>query len=131
LLVQYSPRFPVIKPFVEAGPSFSHIANGHNDRVDSQLALSRVFTSTSASSHLNELRHGTVAGATVGIGVDLHPWLLHIRPEFRYVRWGSAQFSALSDQALSDLIFPLGPPVSVPSITSKRDQIDFLLGITF
>jgi len=88
---------------------------------------------SSETDHLIELRHSTVAGVTLGLGVDLHPRFLHIRPEFRYVRWGSAQFSALSDQVLSDLLFPTPgtSPVSVPSISSKRDQIDFLLGITF
>jgi hypothetical protein len=131
VLIQYSPRFPVIKPFVEAGPSFSHIANGHNLAVFLASAPFDHRMFSSETDHLTELRHSTVSGVTGGLGVDLHPWLLHIRPEFRYTRWASSQFSY---QALSDLLFPtLGqPPVSVPaSISSKRDQIDFLLGITF
>jgi hypothetical protein len=33
LLIQYSPRFPLIKPFVEAGTSISHIANQEVDLV--------------------------------------------------------------------------------------------------
>lgn len=134
LLIQYGPPgFPVIKPFVEAGPSFSYIANGHNLGVFIANAPFDHRNFSSETNHLIELRHNAVAGVTVGLGLDLHLRFLHIRPEFRYVRWGSAQFSALSDQALSDLLFPtLGtPPVRVPSISSKRDQIDFLLGITF
>jgi hypothetical protein len=75
---------------------------------------------------LIELRHNTVAGGEIGIGVDFHLLFLHIRPEVRYTRWASLQFSALSNQALGDLLFP----VRVPSLSSKRDQIDFLLGIT-
>lgn len=127
LLIQYGPRFPVIKPFIEAGPSFSYIANAHNVMVLVRNALFDHGMSSSETNHLIELRHSTVAGVTMGLGVDLHPRFLHIRPEFRYVRWGSAQFSALSATVIGSP-FPLKSP---PSISSKQDQIDFLLGITF
>ena len=134
LLIQYSLRLPVIKPFVEARPSFSYIANGHNLRMRFDDAPFDNFSTSSQSNHLIELRHSTVAGVTMGLGTDLHPRFLHIRPEFRYVRWASAQFSGLSDQTLNDLIFPLDTGMfnlRVSAISSKRDQIDFLLGITF
>src|SRR5258707_5012440 len=87
-------KFPLLTPFIEAGPSVAHVANGHNTRVVFQTALGRTFSSIDRSNHLTELRHSTVAGVTAGLGVDLHPRFLHIRPEFRYVRWASAQFSA-------------------------------------
>jgi hypothetical protein len=128
LLIQFSPKFPVVKPFVEAGPSFSHIANGHHVAVVSTEDIFRSSTSNSQTNDLRELRHSTVAGVTAGIGVDLHPRFLHVRPEFRYTRWASPQFSALSEFVLSDILYPMN---RVPSISSKRDQIDFLLGITF
>jgi hypothetical protein len=136
LLIQYTPKFPLIKPFVEAGPSLSYIANSHNVTVRSIQDIFRSSTFNSQANDLRELRHNTVAGVTVGLGVDLHPLFLHIRPEFRYVRWASAQFSALTEHAFIDLNFPPGtpgrPPRQIlPSITSKRDQIDFLLGVTF
>jgi hypothetical protein len=133
LLIQYSPRFPVIKPFVEAGPSFSYIANSHNLSLFIANAVLDHREISSETNHLIELRRRTVAGATVGFGVDLHPVFVHIRPEVRYTRWIASQFSALSNQALDDLLFPtLGnPPVRIPYLSSNRDQIDFLLGITF
>jgi hypothetical protein len=132
LLVQYRVKFPLLTPFIEAGPSVAHVANGHNTRVVFQTALGRTFSSIDQSNHLTELRHSTVAGVTAGLGVDLHPRFLHIRPEFRYVRWASAQFSALSPYAATNF-FPVSPGtfIPVPAISSKRDEVDFLLGITF
>ena len=135
LLIQYGPKFPLLKPFIEAGPSLSYIVNGRNVTVRSTQDIFRSSTSNSQTSDLRELRHNTAAGITVGLGVDLHPLFLHIRPEFRYVRWASAQFSALSEHEATDIHFPAGPdlpPVHIPpSISSKRDEIDFLLGVTF
>jgi len=132
LLVQYRLKFPLLKPFVEAGPSLSHVANGHNTRVVFQTALGRTFSSIDQSNQLTELQHSTVPGLTAGLGVDLHPRFLHIRPEFRYTRWASAQFSALSPYAATN-IFPASPGtvIPVPAISSKLDEVDFLLGITF
>ena len=30
------------------------------------------------------------------MGVNIHPWLLHISPEIRYTRWGRIGISTLS-----------------------------------
>jgi Outer membrane protein beta-barrel domain len=131
LLIQYSPRLTIIKLFVEAGPSLSYITNGHNLAVYQGLDSFDHRMFSSETNHLIELRHNTVAGVTAGLGVDLHPWVVHIRPEFRYTRWTTAQFSY---RVLSDQDFPTPfrqPPAGIPSISSKRDQIDFLLGVTF
>jgi hypothetical protein len=84
LLIQYHLKFPVIKPFVEGGPSFSYISNGHNVMVQLYNNPFDHRMTSSQSNDLIELRRATVAGVTMGFGVDLHPRFLHIRPEFRF-----------------------------------------------
>jgi hypothetical protein len=64
ILAKYRFSFPVVKPYLEAGPSF---------RAGSAPPLSRLASD----------------GVTVGTGVDLHLLFLHISPEIRYTRWAS------------------------------------------
>ncbi len=63
ILGKYRFAFPLIKPYVEAGPSFRH-ASPHN------LSLSG-------------------AGFTMGAGVEVGLLKIHISPELRYTHWGS------------------------------------------
>lgn len=63
ILGKYRFAFPLIKPYVEAGPSFRH-ASLHN------LSLSG-------------------AGFTTGAGVEVGLLKIHVSPELRYTRWGS------------------------------------------
>jgi hypothetical protein len=62
ILAKYRFPFPIVKPYLEAGPSFR-----------------------SLSSNISYLSN---TGVTFGAGVDVH-FLLHIAPEFRYTHWGS------------------------------------------
>jgi hypothetical protein len=130
LLLQYRLPVPVVKPFVGVGPSFSHVSGGRNVTFNQDnLFGSFRGTSTTTSSSLPELRHSTVAGFTAGIGLDVHVLFIHVAPEFRFTRWGSSQFDASSEFAVLDRAQL--PPLNVPSISSNRNQVDFLLGITF
>lgn len=129
LLLQYRLPLPVVKPFVEAGPSFSRISGGHNVTVKQDNIFGSFQGITSQSSKLVEVRHSTVAGFTTGVGFDLHVLVIHVAPEVRFTRWGSSQFEAVSEFAAIDIDQPL--PLKVPSISSNLNQVDFLLGITF
>jgi Outer membrane protein beta-barrel domain len=62
VVAMYRFSFPIVKPYLEAGPSF---------RTASAQPLSRLSSD----------------GATVGAGVDFHLLMLHIAPEFRYTHW--------------------------------------------
>ena len=64
-------------------------------------------------SHPQELNKYTVGGFVVGAGIDLHVLLIHVSPEIRYTRWGSAHF-----------LDPFG-------LQSNQNQAEFLVGITF
>lgn len=61
---------PLLKPFVEAGPSFRHVGSVDNASLSGK-------------------------GFALGGGVDAHLWKLHISPEIRYTRWGSDSTSQL------------------------------------
>ena len=83
----------LVHPYVEAGGIFNHVSD--------------IANVTSNSS---------VAGFVIGGGVDIHPLLVHITPEFRYVHWGSVNynFAALSS-----------------ALASNQNQAQFLVGLTF
>jgi hypothetical protein len=131
LLLQYQLKIPLLKPFVEAGPSFSLIRHGQNEFLEHAnylLVPGESQTFRYATAQLSELQHPVVAGVVAGIGLEFHPAFFHIRPELRYTRWGTSQFSAASGYRSTDAVELF---VTAPSISSKRDQVDFVLGITF
>lgn len=65
ILAKYRFKLPVVRPYVDAGPTFRHAQD------------------TLAGNTLSH--HGFAAGA----GVDIKALVLHISPEIRYTRWGS------------------------------------------
>ena len=66
VLVKYRFQFPLVKPFIDAGP---------------------VFRYSYSLSHTNPSDHGFAAG----LGVEAHFWKLRIAPQFRYLRWARDQ----------------------------------------
>ena len=93
ILARYRMPFPIVKPFVELGPSFRDVA---------QIAGA---TSPQLSAK----------GITAGIGTEVHVPLVKISPEIRYTRWGKDTVTSFGS---------FNP-------TSKRDQVEFLVGIGF
>lgn len=105
LLLKY--RFPseVVRPYVDAGIAW-----------DTLTGIKQTVTNTVSSlttSNPPELHRNVTEGVVVGVGADIHV-LLHFSPEIRYTRWGS-----------TNLRDALG------ILQSRRDQAEFLLGITF
>jgi Outer membrane protein beta-barrel domain len=94
---------PIVKPYVDAGPSFRTVSG-------------------------NEGNFST-AGLTLGAGVEVKLLRLRIEPEFRYIRWGSgngainAQFMITGPSATGTYV-----PVIVPA---NLNQAEFLVGIAF
>jgi hypothetical protein len=62
--VKYHLGFPIVKPFIEAGPSFRHV---------------KQFSGTELSTK----------GFAAGIGVEAKALFIRVAPEFRYTHWGS------------------------------------------
>lgn len=67
---------PLIKPYIEAGPSFR--------------------TTSGNISYLSN------DGVTFGAGVDIRALILRISPEFRYTRWGSDSSGGIANAAVSN-----------------------------
>lgn len=66
ILLKYRMGFPIVKPFIEVGPSFRHVSEFPGD-----------------SPHLS------AKGLAMGAGVEAHVLFIRVAPEFRYTHWGS------------------------------------------
>jgi hypothetical protein len=113
ILLKY--RFPskIVRPYVDGGVAFDTLS-GLKQTVTNTFFPSGTTTTTSTGSP-PELQNTTTEGFVLGGGLDIHI-LLHISPEIRYTRWGSAQFSV---------------PGLASLFHSNQNQAEFLLGITF
>ncbi|MDQ6735898.1 MAG: PorT family protein [Nitrospirota bacterium] len=70
---------PLVRPFVDAGPTFNHVSD------------------------INFLTlNSSTAGIAIGAGLDFHALLFHITPEFRYTHWGSRNIQAASGNVYSN-----------------------------
>jgi hypothetical protein len=66
ILLKYHMGTPILKPFIEVGPSFRHVSEFPDD-----------------SPHLS------TKGLALGAGVEAHVLFIRVSPEFRYTHWGS------------------------------------------
>lgn len=114
LLVKRRFSFAGAKPFLEAGPSFHYVSG--SSQVTEIMYPPGVAPSitTFTTDHPSELQNGFSAGFTMGGGIELRAGPLHISPELRYARWGSANIKE-----------PAG------ALTSNLNQFGFLLGVGF
>lgn len=103
VLLKY--RFPmkIVRPYVDGGVAWDKLFGLTDNVKDSIASQSPVVTIKN-----------TTTGIVLGAGVDIHVVKIHIMPEIRYTRWGSAQF-----------VDPTG------LLSSTKNQAEFLLGITF
>jgi hypothetical protein len=130
LLIQYSATLSKTKMFVEAGPSISRIAN-------SRISISSTTStgsSTSSSTSSPAGQGGTLAGITMGAGVDLPFFHRHLRPEFRYSHWFSPSAGSAVGVLSLAAFFPglVAPtPVVSPTFRTNQNEAVFLLGLTF
>jgi hypothetical protein len=66
ILLKYHMGTPIVKPYIEVGPSFRHVSEFPGDTP--QLSSK---------------------GLTMGVGVEAHVLFIRVAPEFRYTHWGS------------------------------------------
>lgn len=62
IVAKYRFRFPIVRPYIEAGPSFR-------------------------ATKAQPLRRLSSDGFALGAGLDFHFLFIHLAPEFRYTRW--------------------------------------------
>jgi opacity protein-like surface antigen len=103
LLAKY--RFPgkIVRPFVSAGVAWDRLSG-----------LSQSVHNAVSTGSVPELSNNTTTGFVMGGGIEVKALLIRLSPEIRYTHWGSAHFND-----------PAG------LISSKQNQAEFLVGITF
>jgi opacity protein-like surface antigen len=103
ILLKYRFGFPIVKPYLLAGPSFRWLTNVNTSLscLGSTCPGATVSTDTSG------------AGLAFGAGLELHLLLIRIAPEIRYTRWGSQAIN------VGDIL------------RSSQNQAEFLVGISF
>ncbi len=88
-LLQYRFHTPIVKPFLEVGVSFDHLA-----------AISETAQNFGPINESN-------AGVVVGGGVDLKIPFIRLSGELRYTHQGSAYFEGLSNVNQAEVLFGL------------------------
>jgi hypothetical protein len=88
LLAQYRFPFPVVRPFIEGGVSFNHLANAS-------------ATANFGGNFINS----TSAGVVLGGGADLKIPLVRLSAELRYTRLGNHYFENISNVNQAEFLF--------------------------
>ena len=91
-LAQYRFKAPIVKPFVEAGVSFDHLAS----------ISSAANAIASGSGHLVQQSH---ASLVLGGGVDVKVPFIRVSGELRYIHQGSADFQSISNLNQAEVLF--------------------------
>lgn len=91
VLAAYRFKAPLVKPFVEAGLSFDHLAN-------LSAAAKQI---TSGAGTLVQQSH---AGVVLGAGVDVKVPFIRISGELRYTHQGSADFTSISNLNQAEIL---------------------------
>jgi hypothetical protein len=88
LLLQYRFPFPIVRPFVEAGPSFEHLTGA-----------------SSLSSFLSSPTHTSGTGIVLGGGADLKIPFVRLSGEIRYTRETTSYYPGVSNQNQAEVLF--------------------------
>ena len=126
LLVQYSRDLSTAKVFAKVGPSISKIANSRST-ITSTSSSGPSSTTSNMSTATGQ--GGALAGITVGAGIDLPLFHLHLRPEFRYSHWFSPSAIPPAGVLIYSGLANLAP-IS-PTFRTNANEADVLLGLTF
>jgi hypothetical protein len=91
ILAQYRFKFPLVKPFVEAGVSFQHLGGLSADAGD--------FTAGPGT-----LLRQSNTGVVLGGGVDVKIPFIRLSGELRYTRQGSSYFQDISNLNQAEIL---------------------------
>jgi hypothetical protein len=127
LLVQYSRDLSKAKVFAKVGPSISKIANSRST-INSTSSSGPSSTTSSISTTTGQ--GGTLAGITVGAGIDLPLFHLRLRPEFRYSHWFSPSATPPVGVLVYSAWYATSAPI-YPTFRTNANEADVLLGLTF
>jgi opacity protein-like surface antigen len=104
LLLKRSFLSGISRPFGDVGASFRHVGG------------TTTFSNTAfqATQDPLELTHSWSTGVVAGGGVDFSYGSIHVSPEIRYTRWGTANFNS-----------------SNGVLGSNLNSLDLIIGVTF
>jgi hypothetical protein len=94
LLQRHLGKFPLVKPYAEAGLSFDHLS-------DLQQAAKLLSTQPGA------IVQTTHAGLVLGFGADIKVPFIRISPEIRYTRQFSSDFQGISELNQAEVLVGL------------------------
>jgi hypothetical protein len=80
----------LLRPFIEAGASFEHLASLSDDARGNLIA---------------NVSHRSVAGIVAGAGVDLSVPVVHVSGELRYTRQTDSWFENASQLNQAEVLF--------------------------
>lgn len=105
LLVKYRAPGVFVRPFADGGLSFRTLQG-----------LTQFGSSLLPGGDPAELRNNSSRGLVLGAGLEVHLPFVRLSPELRFTHWGSKAFQSLDNGA---------------SLSSRQNQLDLLVGITF
>jgi len=112
VLLKYRFGFPIVRPYIEAGPSFRWVTNTSHSYTCQETLCGNGSANIPQSFTTNN-----GAGLTIGGGIEAKLLFIRIAPELRYTRWGSPAFSL---QGVTSTI-----------LQANQNQAEFLVGISF
>ncbi len=102
LLLKYRTPGHFVRPFLDAGVAF--------DRWSGFKLITSAVGLPSSTSNPSGVNTGFVAGA----GIELRLPVVRLSPEIRYTRWGAGSITDLGG-----------------ALSSNKNQVEFLIGLTF
>lgn len=105
LLVKYRAPGVFVRPFADGGFSFRTLQG-----------LTQFGSALLPGGDPAELKDSTSRGFVLGAGLEVHLPFLRLSPELRFTRWSSKAFESLDGGN---------------SLSSRQNQLDLLVGITF
>jgi len=108
MVAKYRFSAKVVRPYLEAGVAWDALSGLQN--TSSATPCSIVCENTNYPPTPSSQ---TTAGVVLGGGVDIHAFVIHVAPEFRFTRWAKQYFNLSGD------------------LHSGHNQVEFLVGFTF
>ncbi|MGO9231426.1 MAG: outer membrane beta-barrel protein [Bryobacteraceae bacterium] len=110
IVAKYRFRSKIVRPYVEAGVVWDALSGLKNTSIATPCSLPGGCENTDYPPTPSSQ---TTAGVVLGGGVDIHAFVIHVAPEFRFTRWAKQYFNLSGD------------------LHSGHNQVEFLVGFTF
>ena len=107
IMAKWRPGVGPVRPFIAAGPSFSKLGGVGN--------AASCLVSLGTGNCFGKVLKSSGTGIAFGAGVEAKLPIIRVSPEIRYTRLGANLFDG----------------TAAASLASQRNQLEFLVGVTF